>query len=250
MPLGISKAPGSQTLIRISMTLLEEVLLNHSEGPIAILDSEIPIGNYIPLDLSVFNRDLNPLDISNPSVCQAYIDKVLKNDSFSIAYGGYLERRNLYSKSPGFAVKGEEERNIHLGIDFWAKAGTKVIAPLGGVVHSFKNNAVSGDYGPTIILRHDLDGIQFYTLYGHLSIESFQGLYKNKEFRAGEALATLGDTPVNVNYAPHLHFQIIQDLGSFAGDYPGVCAQKDLQGYQKNCPDPNLLLKITPPYIG
>jgi len=232
------------------MTLLEKVLLKCSEGLIAILDREIPTGKYIPLDLSVLNRDLETLDISNPSVCQGYIDKTLNGNSSLVAYGGYLERRNLYSKSPGFVVKGEEERNIHLGIDLWAKAGTKVIAPLGGVVHSFKNNTVSGDYGPTIILRHELDGIQFYTLYGHLSIESLQGLYKNKEFRAGEVLATLGDTSINVNYAPHLHFQIIKEIGDFKGDYPGVCAQKDLHTYQKNCPDPNLLLKITPPFIG
>ena len=232
------------------MTLLENVLLNHSEGLIAVLDREIPIGKYISLDLSVFNIELKTLDISNPSVCQEYIDKVLNGNSSSVAYGGYLERRNLYSKSPGFVVKGEEERNIHLGIDFWAKAGTKVIAPLGGVVHSFKNNTVSGDYGPTIILRHELDWIQFYTLYGHLSIESLQGLYINKEFRAGEVLATLGETSINVNYAPHLHFQIIKEIGDFKGDYPGVCAQKDLHTYQKNCPDPNLLLKITPPFIG
>ena len=232
------------------MTLLEKVLLECSEGLIAILDREIPTGKYIPLDLSVLNRDLETLDIGNPSVCQEYIDKVLNNDSSSVAYGGYLERRNLYSKSPGFGVKGEEDRNIHLGMDFWAKAGTKVIAPLEGVVHSFKNNEVSGDYGPTIILRHILNGIQFYTLYGHLSIESLQGLYKNKEINAGEAFATLGDTTINVNYAPHLHFQIIKELGDFKGDYPGVCAQKDLNMYQKNCPDPNLLLKITPLFIG
>lgn len=232
------------------MTLFEKVLLKHSKGLKAILDVEIPIRKYIPLDLSVFNIELETLDISNPSVCQEYIDEVLNNGASSVAYGGYLERRNLYSKSPGFVVKGEEERNIHLGIDFWAKAGTKVIAPLGGVVHSFKNNEVSGDYGPTIILEHVLNGIQFYTLYGHLSIESLQGLYKNKDFKAGEVLATLGDTPINVNYAPHLHFQIIKELGDFNGDYPGVCAQKDLHTYQKNCPDPNLLLKITPPFIG
>ncbi len=233
------------------MTLFEKVLLKHSEGPITILERGIPIGKYIPLDLSVLNRDLRNLDISNPSVCQEYIHQILNNDSSSVAYGGYLERRNLYSKSPGFFIKGEEdERNIHLGIDFWAKAGTRVIAPLGGVVHSFKNNELSGDYGPTIILRHVLNGKQFYTLYGHLSIESLQGLYKNKEFNAGEAFATLGDTAINVNYAPHLHFQIIKELGDFRGDYPGVCAQKDLNMYQKNCPDPNLLLKTTPPFIG
>lgn len=232
------------------MTLFEKVLLNDTEGPRTVLDGEIPLSNYIPIDLSILNKKLELLDVSNPAVCQDYIDEVVNYDSYTIAYGGYLERRNLYKKSPGFVGKGEAERNIHLGIDFWAKDGTKVIVPLGGVVHSFKNNTASGDYGPTIILRHELEGVQFYTLYGHLSIASLNGLHKNKEFKTGDVLATLGEVEINVNYAPHLHFQIIKDLGGFSGDYPGVCTQKDLTGYQINCPDPNLLLKITPPTIG
>ena len=232
------------------MTFFEKLLLNHAKGSRTVLDSEIPISNYIPIDLSIFNKELGLLDVSNPDVCQEYIDKVVNYNSEKIAYGGYLERRNLYKKSPGFVGKGDEERNIHLGIDFWANTGTKVIAPLEGVVHSFKNNAASGDYGPTIILRHEFQAEQFYTLYGHLSIESLHGLYKKKEFNAGDVIATLGETEINVNYAPHLHFQIIKDLGDHSGDYPGVCSQKNLTRYQKNCPDPNLLLKITPPIVG
>ena len=232
------------------MTLLEKVLLKYSDRQITILDRAIPIGKYIPLDLSVSNRELRTMDIGDPTVCQEYINTVLNNEPSSLAYGGYLEKRNLYRNSPNFRPKGDEVRNIHLGMDFWAKAGTKVIVPVQGLVHSYENNKVSGDYGPTIILKHELEGVQFYTLYGHLSIESLQRLHINKEFKAGEVLGTLGDTSINVNYAPHLHFQIIRDIGDFRGDYPGVCAQKDLHTYQKNCPDPNLLLKITPSFIG
>lgn len=232
------------------MTLLEKVLLKHTDEPIAILDRKIPISKYIPLDLSVSNGALRSLDITNPVICQKFIDSILKNDPISVAYGGYLEKRNLYSNRPNFNSNGDEVRNIHLGMDFWAKEGIRVIVPVGGVVHSFKNNKAPGDYGPTILLKHDLDGVQFYTLYGHLSIESLYGLHKNKEFKPGEVIGTLGETSINVNYAPHLHFQIIKDIGPFRGDYPGVCTKKDLFEYQKNCPNPNLLLKITPWIIG
>ena len=63
-------------------------------------------------------------------------------------------------------------------------------------------------------------------------------------FKKGTTLATLGDATVNGNYAPHLHFQIIDTISTNFGDYPGVCSASDLDFYLENCPDPNLLLKI------
>ena len=84
----------------------------------------------------------------------------------------------------------------------------------------------------------------FYTLYGHLSVDSLDGLFVNKEFKAGDTIGRLGTPDINVNYAPHLHFQIIKDLEGNHGDYPGVCAKEQLYFYQENCPDPNILLKL------
>lgn len=226
------------------MNVLEQLLFSYSEKSIPILDEALPIANYVSLDLSSSNSDLNGVNITDPNECQSYIDSILKSQGGMVAHGGYLEQRNLYADKSGFNGKTQPPRNIHLGIDYWAPAGTKVITPLDGVVHSFKNNAIIGDYGPTIILEHNIQGLVFYTLYGHLSVESLEGLSVGKEFRVGSELAILGTPDINVNYAPHLHFQIIQDLDGYTGDYPGVCAQKDLDYYRKNCPDPNLLLKI------
>ena len=62
--------------------------------------------------------------------------------------------------------------------------------------------------------------------------------------KKGEQIATLGLPPINGDYAPHLHFQIIIDMEGKIGDYPGVCNEKTLLFYKSNCPDPNLLLKI------
>ncbi|NNC35003.1 MAG: peptidoglycan DD-metalloendopeptidase family protein [Croceitalea sp.] len=213
-----------------------------SNEPFAILDEGISLAKYCNIDLSITNKDLNGIAISDPQECQSYIDKVLKANRGTVAYGGYLERRNLYKLSDRFY--GGETRNIHLGIDFWCKAGTKVRVPMDGYVHSFANNADIGNYGPTIILRHQINQTVRYTLYGHLSLSSLVGLYENKAFKKGEVLGFLGTPDINVNYAPHLHFQLINDMGDYSGDYPGVCHLKDLDFYQKNCPDPNLLLKI------
>ncbi len=215
-----------------------------TSDPIVVLDPQLPLHAYTSLDLSVGNSEIEELAITNPDVCQRYIDTVLQRSKAVVAYGGYLEVRNLYNDKGAFTDSQEELRNIHLGIDFWCPAGTAVLVPIQGRVHSFRNNSTPGDYGPTIILEHAQGERVFYTLYGHLSLESLDGLYKGMVFKAGEQLATLGTPDINVNYAPHLHFQIIQDLGNHEGDYPGVAAQKDLTFYKNNCPDPNLLLKI------
>ena len=126
----------------------------------------------------------------------------------------------------------------------WIKAGTSVLAVLDGNVHSFQNNTSLGDYGPTIILQHEIENVFFYTLYGHLSLESIENLSIGQEFLKGEKLATLGNFPINGDYAPHLHFQIIKNIENYTGDYPGVCSENTLDYYLDNCPDPNLLLKI------
>ena len=101
-----------------------------------------------------------------------------------------------------------------------------------------------GNYGPTIILEHQVENLTFYTLYGHLSLDSINKIKIGQQFKKSETIATLGDATVNGDYAPHLHFQIIKDMGVHKGDYPGVCSAADLDFYLKNCPDPNLLLKI------
>ena len=112
-------------------------------------------------------------------------------------------------------------------------------------MHSFKNNEGLGDYGPTIILEHEIENEKFYTLYGHLSLESINNLTVGTFYRKGESIATIGNSEINGDYSPHLHFQIIKNIENYWGDYPGVCSRDDLNFYIENCPDPNLLLKIT-----
>ena len=210
-------------------------------SPNLVLDKTIALHQYCPLNLSISNVALKHIDISNPDVCQKYIDAVLVRNRAKVAWGGYLEKRNLYDDKANFS-QNKSKRNIHLGIDFWTKAGTKVITPLKGKVHSFQNNKTIGDYGPTIILQHEIEDNTFHTLYGHLSLTSIDNIHIGQTFKAGETIATLGTPDINVNYAPHLHFQIINDMEGKKGDYPGVCSEDTLDFYSKNCPNPNLLL--------
>jgi len=224
------------------MTSLETLFLNLKD--IKVIDSTIPYSQYTPLNLSVKNFELRQLNISLSADFEAFVERLLNKNNATVAYGGYNEIRNLYKRSAVFIDSNNEDRNIHIGLDLWIKAGTSVLAALDGKVHSFQYNNNLGDYGPTIILQHQLEEHVFYTLYGHLALESITSIKVGDYFSKGQKLASLGDSSINGDYAPHLHFQIIKNIENKFGDYPGVCTITKLPYYLENCPDPNLLLKI------
>lgn len=189
--------------------------------------------NSVALDLSATNKELNPAIYANiPTFC-AYIEQKL---GAKIGVGGYLEHRIIYEAHENFATTSADFRNIHLGVDFWAPAGTPVFAPLDGEIHSFQVNPGSGNYGPTIILFHPSLGI--YSLYGHLAKQDLKGLSVGMPIAAGQLLCHLGEPNENGGWPPHLHFQLIRDMQGYSGDYPGVCSQRDLAYFANNCPDP------------
>jgi murein DD-endopeptidase MepM/ murein hydrolase activator NlpD len=211
---------------------------------IKVINDSIPYSQYTSIDLSVSNSELSQIDLKNPIDFETYIENHLRKNKAKVAFGGYNELRNLYSNKSLFNDEQADERNIHIGMDLWIKAGTPVLAALDGTVCGFDYNTGAGNYGPTIILKHNFENQTFYTLYGHLSIESIEDIEIGTLFKKGQQLATLGDSTVNGGYSPHLHFQIIKNIGKNFSDYPGVCSKKDLEYYLENCPNPNLLLKI------
>ncbi len=173
-----------------------------------------------------------------------YIKQKTANALYGI--GGYEEYRTMYNKSAVFDADkpGEEPRRLHLGIDIWGESGTPVFAFMGGMVHSFAFNKKSGDYGATLILLHQLDGIPFYSLYGHISLNDINKIQAGGYVIRGQQIAHFGKPEENGNWPPHLHFQIIHDLEMKKGDYPGVCVYSQKDKYLRNCPDPDLVLNM------
>lgn len=210
-----------------------------------VIDRSISIKDYVAIDLSSNNTALEQIDITSSTAFEVYINQYLTKNKAKVAYGGYLEKRAIYKRSSYFKQdNAENERDIHLGVDLWCKTGTKVLAVLEGEIHSFQNNTNFGDYGPTIILKHCIQNIEFYSLYGHLSLGSIVDLKVGARIQQGQVIGSLGDSSVNGDYAPHLHFQLIKNMQGKFGDYPGVSSTKDLNFYTENCPDPNLLMKV------
>ncbi|SFN97047.1 Peptidase family M23 [Bizionia echini] len=217
-----------------------------SSQPLFVLDNDIPLSQYVSIDLSETNTQLHSFNVSSSEDWSVFINDYCNQKQAKVAFGGYNEKRNIYKRSNYFNQQNADtERNIHLGLDLWIAAGTTVYAPLEGVIHSFAINANYGDYGPTLVLKHQVHDVIFYTLYGHLSLDSLADKKVGQPIQQGEPIATLGTAEVNGDYAPHLHFQIIRDMEGYNGDYPGVCNTKNLDKFLQNCPDPNVLLKLS-----
>lgn len=207
-----------------------------------MFEYNLNLENVMVFDLSKFNDDLNNIDTTNVDEYLAWKTKILLEHNAIIGIGKYAEERSIY-RSNIFSGDGEP-RSFHLGIDINIFVESKIFVPIAGIVHSFADNNLVGDYGPTIILEHDLDGVIFYTLYGHLSRESLNDLYCGKIFNVGEIIGFVGNSDVNGGWTPHLHFQIMTDMFDYVGDFPGVCKFSEKEYWVEICIDPNLILGI------
>ena len=208
-----------------------------------VVDIELSDKNVLVFDFSDQNTELFEINLDDTNVFTEYVFHKLKNEDKKVGVGGYMEDRLIYKRSKHFDNDGEP-RSIHLGVDLWMEAGTEIFSPLPGIIHSFKNNETFGDYGPTLILEHLIEGEIFYTLYGHLSLDSIQDKEPGQQVRRGDVIAKIGDSEVNGNWPPHLHFQVITDILNNFGDFPGVATKSAKEYYHNLCVDPNLILKI------
>ncbi|MDZ7690696.1 MAG: peptidoglycan DD-metalloendopeptidase family protein [Balneolaceae bacterium] len=143
--------------------------------------------------------------------------------------GRYDEKRLGMYVAPHY----KNSRNIHIGIDFWTPAEEPVYVFYDGEVAYFRDNSREGDYGPTIITKHHLNGTSLFALHGHLSRESLAGLEEGQPVKKGQQIAMVGTKDENGGWEPHLHFQLsVEDPGQ--ADMPGVVARKIAKQHLKN----------------
>ena len=214
----------------------------------SILDVDLRTAPSLVLDLSVGSLFLgaDPRAAETPALTEA-IFRSMKDAGVSVGIGRYDEARPLYS-SPLFGASTnptDERRTIHLGMDLFVEPGTPIYAPLEGSVHIVANNNAPLDYGPLVILRHETsDGVEVFTLYGHLMKRDVDGLRRGQQIARGEKIARVGAKHENGGWPPHVHFQIVLDLLDLGPDFPGVARASQRNVWISVSPDPNLLLGI------
>jgi murein DD-endopeptidase MepM/ murein hydrolase activator NlpD len=222
---------------------LENYIKSHPSEIGKVVDYNPATDHLLKFDFTASNTELRPEDVNDTDKFSNWINKKLKDNKARYGIGGYMEHRTLYARSELFN-SGDEPRRLHLGVDIWAAAGTPVYAPISGFVHSFEDNDHFGDYGPTIILQHQLNGLALYSLYGHLNRKSLDGLSVNQPITKGQQIAVFGSQDENGHWPPHLHFQLMFDMEGCYGDYPGVGRFSEKDKYLSNIPDPDLILKF------
>ncbi|MGK0363153.1 MAG: 4-aminobutyrate aminotransferase-like enzyme/Ser/Thr protein kinase RdoA (MazF antagonist) [Saprospiraceae bacterium] len=195
----------------------------------------------IEFDLSVDSLDLgNNVNFDNFAGFEKTVKRWLEDANATVGIGGYAEIRPVYTTDSYQEIgnNGVRWRTVHLGTDIWHNAGTDVYALTDGIIHSFQDNAIERDYGPTIILEHKIsEDFTFHTLYGHLSRASLKGLEKGMLIKKGRKIAEIGPAPENGNWPPHLHFQVLLDLLGNEGNYPGVAFPDEADIWLSICPD-------------
>jgi murein DD-endopeptidase MepM/ murein hydrolase activator NlpD len=117
-----------------------------------------------------------------------------------------------------FGCVRSEGWQVHEGLDIRATQRDRrgeptdpVMATAEGTVAYVNTRAALSNYGQYLIVRHQVDGLEVYSLYAHLgSIR--QGLKPGQPVRAGEAIGTMGRTAntrqgISKDRA-HLHFEL------------------------------------------
>jgi murein DD-endopeptidase MepM/ murein hydrolase activator NlpD len=224
----------------------EEVMHINADAFRRVVPFDPSSDRLLQLDFTDANKDLSEEILADTQRFSDFISNTLNVAGARYGIGGYNEHRTVYSRSKVFdaITPGEEPRRLHLGTDIWGHPDTAVVAPVDGTVHSFAFNDQFGDYGATIILAHQLNGFVFYSLYGHLDLASLASLQEGQMIKAGDAFAAFGIPAENGHWPPHLHFQLILDIGDCHGDYPGVCKFSEREKWLKNSPDPEWILQM------
>jgi len=173
--------------------------------------------------------------------------QLLESAPGSPGVGGWGEPRLVYQAAQFGTGDGSPPRTVHLGVDVFAPAGTEIVAPLDGTIHSLDVIDLPLDYGGVVLTRHESSsGEPVLVLYGHLDPASIAELKPGQKISGGQTIARLGDRDVNGGWIPHLHLQILADDFGLGTGFPGVCQAtwKDL--WLQYCPNPAPILGLNP----
>ena len=127
--------------------------------------------------------------------------------------GRYLEeRKSLLRAYPNII---EEQRFYHLGLDIIVPFDTPLYSPLDAEVYKTGKETTVGNYGGYIILKHNINEVVFYSLYGHLKTPHL--VHVGEKITAGQKFAHIGQEKDSGGWFCHVHLQILTQAAMDAG---------------------------------
>jgi murein DD-endopeptidase MepM/ murein hydrolase activator NlpD len=105
---------------------------------------------------------------------------------------------------------GRRGSGFHHGTDFDSGLGTPIAAIADGVVTEVGNP--SGALGVHVVIRHDIDGVTFSSVYGHMELGSMH-LSVGQTVSRGQLVGLVGDTGESTG--PHFHLGIENARGDY-----------------------------------
>lgn len=217
--------------------------------PMNLLKSETNIyplfGEQLKGEPYIFNFSSSSKSINNYMVndfefFQKNIFEELKENNAQWGIGRYLEEREkILSNFPQFVAEG---RFYHLGLDIVVPADFYLYAPLNAIV--FKTGFDSGyrNYGGYVVLKHDFNGVIFYSFYGHLKTEFI--VSEGDEIKQGKPFAQIGEREDSGEWYTHTHLQILTPKA--VGENlltKGYCSAENLKTIEEYFPSPYFLFK-------
>ena len=214
----------------------------------SIVDLNLDSANLLVLDTSVASPALPaPAADYDPQTAEKEIFRATEDANCDAAIGRYDEYRLIYS-GDDFSDETGHRRTLHIGIDIFMPAGSSVFASFDGEIYGIENNDLPLDYGGTVILKHvaNIDGREqsFYTLYGHLAVES---VFKNKigeKVCGGDKIAEIGTYKENGHWPAHVHFTVITDMLGEISTFVGVGSHQFRRVWKSLCIDPASMLGL------
>ena len=173
---------------------------------------------------------------------------LVKENGFTLGLGPWGERRVIYTAPFFESVLTEgRRRNVHLGLDIFAPAGTEMYTPVAAKVVAATINPEPQDYGGLILLEHEPEpGLRFWSLWGHLDHASVRERRVGERLEAGAFVARLGDYAENGGWVPHVHLQLSTAHYEDVSIIPGVGEELFVAVWEDLFPRPYDFAGLTP----
>jgi len=198
------------------------------------------VGHPHIFDFSSANPIVSQYDAADFERFQQLVFSELASTGKNWGVGRYLEeRRLLLTPYPQMQAEG---RFFHVGLDIVVPQGWPLYAPLSCVVVEADFDTGLGNYGGYVKLRHELGGVIFYSLYGHLDTRHV--VKAGERLEAGQQLGNIGADQSSGGWFTHTHLQVITEAAEVAGrGLQGYVTAADLGEIEALFPSPYPLFK-------